>query len=82
MEKIPLEQSNNRVKIHRFDQVWRSTVRIIISKYISPPEITEIGIYLEPREYFAVKIIRNIVCSLLFSGLPRVAFPYCKSDGQ
>jgi alpha-L-fucosidase len=48
-KKIPLEQSRKRVKIHRFDQVWGSKVRISINKFTSPPEISEIGIYLEPR---------------------------------
>lgn len=44
------EGSNTRtVKIHRFDRVWGSKIRILFDNYSANPTIAELGVYDERR---------------------------------
>jgi alpha-L-fucosidase len=45
----PIETGTNpnRVKIHRFDKVWGTKVRIRIDEFTHPPFIAEFGVYRE-----------------------------------
>lgn len=47
----PILQGNNksRIKIHRFDRVWGSKVRILIDGFDDTPGISEFGVYDERR---------------------------------
>jgi alpha-L-fucosidase len=40
---------NRKIKLHRFDRVRGSKVKIIMDEYTSPPAIAEIGVYDEER---------------------------------
>ena len=45
-----LEGSNmNTVKIHRFERVWGSKVRILFDDFTENPTIAELGVYNERR---------------------------------
>ncbi len=46
---IDAQSDTARVKIHRFDRVWGSKVRIRIDGYNDPPQIAEFGVYDEER---------------------------------
>lgn len=39
----------SRVKVHRFDRVWGSKVRVLIDAFDAPPGIAEFGLYDERR---------------------------------
>jgi len=41
--------NNRRVKIHRFNRVKASRVRILIDEFTAPPSIAELGVYREER---------------------------------
>ena len=38
---------SGRAKIHRFENVWGSRVRVVIDEYASAPAIAELGVYYE-----------------------------------
>ncbi|MDR1594073.1 MAG: alpha-L-fucosidase [Prevotellaceae bacterium] len=42
--------NSNRIKIHRFNKIWGSKVRLLIDKFSSAPGITEFGVYNERQE--------------------------------
>jgi alpha-L-fucosidase len=37
----------NRIKIHRFNKIWGSKIRILIDKFSDKPSIAELGVYNE-----------------------------------
>jgi alpha-L-fucosidase len=39
--------NTNRIKIHRFNKIWGSKVRLLIDKFSSAPGIAEFGVYNE-----------------------------------
>lgn len=47
----PLAEGNQtgRIKIHRFDRVWGSKVRIKFKTFSEPPSLAEFGVYYERR---------------------------------
>lgn len=49
-KQIPIKNSNEKVKIHRFDQIWGNKVKIVIEEYSPRPSISEFGVYNEKRK--------------------------------
>jgi alpha-L-fucosidase len=41
--------NTNRVKIHRFNKIWGSKIRILIDEFSEAPAIAEFGVYKERR---------------------------------
>jgi alpha-L-fucosidase len=42
-------EGDQKIKIHRFDRVWGSKIRIVIDQFTSQPSIAEFGVYNEQR---------------------------------
>ena len=45
--ELPVTETDDKIKIHRFERVWGEKVRILIDEFDETPAIAEFGVYDE-----------------------------------